>query len=150
MPIVDADRVIRGVSLANAMLMVGLNMIGEPSTVLFRKADLVQRTPVVLEFDGAPGRGVIDMVMWTSLLVKGDAVYLVKPCSAFRVHSGQRQHDPGVTQMSIASIRQLQSAWLALGLHRGLPPHMLATQDYPPEDGEDWVERKVSSFRVAG
>jgi glycosyltransferase involved in cell wall biosynthesis len=149
MPIVDADRVICGVTLANAMLMVGLNMIGEPSTALFRKSDLTARRPAVFEFDGVPGRGVIDMVMWAALLLKGDAVYLQEPQSAFRVHAGQRQHDPEVARMSIASIRELQAAWLALGLHRGRPPHIVATQDYPMQGDGDWVERQVSSFRVA-
>jgi glycosyltransferase involved in cell wall biosynthesis len=149
MPIVDADRIIAGASLANAMLMVGLNMIGEPSTVLFRKADLEDQRPTFFHFDGAPGRGVIDMVMWASLLLKGDAVYLLEPQSAFRVHAAQRQHDPGVARMSIASIRELQAAWLALGLHRRRPPHLLSTQDYPPQPDSDWVDRPVASFKLA-
>jgi glycosyltransferase involved in cell wall biosynthesis len=131
MPIVDADKVISGVSLANAMLMVGLNMIGEPSTVLFRKADLEDQRPAFFNFDGAHGHGVIDMMMWTSLLLKGDAVYLLEPQSAFRIHPGQRQHDPALARRTIDSIRELQAAWLALGLHRRRPPHMLSTQPYP-------------------
>ena len=88
------------------------------------------------------------MVMWTSLLLKGDAAYLLEPQSAFRVHAGQRQHDREVTRMSIASIRELQAAWLALGLHRRRPPHVLATKDYPMDADGDWVDRQVSSFKV--
>jgi len=149
MPIVDADTVISGVSLANAMLMVGLNMIGEPSTVLFRKADLEDQRPAFFNFDGAHGRGVIDIVMWTALLLKGDAAYLVEPASAFRVHAQQRQHDPTVAARSLDSIRELQAAWLALGLHRRRAPHMLATQPYPPQPDADWTEQQVRSFKVA-
>lgn len=148
MPIVGADKVVSGVSLANAMLMVGLNMIGEPSTVLFRKSDLEDQRPAFFNFEGAYGRGVIDMVMWTSLLLKGDAVYLVEPQSAFRIHEEQRQHDPAVVQRAIGSIRELQAAWLALGLHRRRPPHMLSTQPYPTQPDADWGEEQVRSFKV--
>jgi glycosyltransferase involved in cell wall biosynthesis len=150
MPIVGGDTIVAGVSLANAMLMVGLNMIGEPSTVLFRKADLEDQRPALFNFDGVPGHGVIDMTMWSALLLKGDAVYLVQPLSAFRIHPGQRQHDPAVTRRSIDSIRALQAAWMALGLHLRRPPHMLTTQPYPPAPDGDWVDEQVRSFRVAG
>ena len=148
MPIVGADKVVSGVSLANAMLMVGLNMIGEPSTVLFRKSDLEDQRPAFFNFDGAYGRGVIDMVMWTALLLKGDAVYLVEPQSAFRFHEEQRQHDPAVLQRAIGSIRELQAAWLALGLHRRRQPHMLSTQPYPMQPDADWSEEQVRSFKL--
>ena len=150
MPIVDADAVIAGVSLANAMLMVGLNMIGEPSTVLFRKSDLEDQRPDFFNFEGAYGRGVIDMVMWTALLLKGDAAYLVQPASAFRIHQSQRQHDPAVAKRSIDSIRELQAAWLALDLHRRRPPHMLSTRSYPLQDDVDWADRQVRSFKLTG
>jgi glycosyltransferase involved in cell wall biosynthesis len=148
MPIVDADKIIAGVSLANAMLMAGLNMIGEPSTALFRKSDIEDQRPAFFNFDGAYGHGVIDMVMWTALLLKGDAVYLLEPQSAFRIHSGQRQHDPTTARRTIDSIRELQAAWLALGLHRGRPPHMLSTQPYPMQPDCDWIDQQVLSFKL--
>ena len=74
MPIVDTDAVIAGPTLANAMIMAGLNTIGEPSTVLFRKADLLDQAPKYFRFDGVTGHGIIDMVTWAALLLKGDAV----------------------------------------------------------------------------
>lgn len=148
MPIVDHDKVISGVSLANAMLMAGLNMIGEPSTVLFRKSDIEDQRPAFFNFDGAYGHGVIDMVMWTALLLKGDAVYLLEPQSAFRIHPGQRQRDPEVARRTIDSIRELQAAWLALGLHRRRPPHMLSTQPYPLQADSDWTDQQVRSFKL--
>ncbi|MGE5667397.1 MAG: glycosyltransferase, partial [Betaproteobacteria bacterium] len=52
MPIVDEDAVIAGPTLANVMIMAGLNTIGEPSTVLFRKADLLDQAPKYFRFDG--------------------------------------------------------------------------------------------------
>ena len=149
MPIVDDDKVIAGVSLANAMLMAGLNMIGEPSTVLFRKSDIEDQRPAYFNFDGAYGRGVIDMVMWTALLLKGDAVYLLEPQSAFRIHPGQRQHDPEFVGRNIDSIRELHEAvWLALGLHRRRPPHILSTQPYPLQADSDSTDKQVRSFKL--
>jgi glycosyltransferase involved in cell wall biosynthesis len=148
MPIVDADKIIAGVSLANAMLMAGLNIIGEPSTALFRKSDIEDQRPAFFNFDGAYGHGVIDMVMWTALLLKGDAVYLLEPQSAFRIHPGQRQHDPTVARRTINSIRELQATWLALGLHRRRPPHMLSTQPYPMQPDGDWIDQQVLSFKL--
>ena len=146
LPIVDRDTVIAGATLANAMLMAGLNMIGEPSTVLFRKSDLDDAPSALFNFDGASGHGVIDMVMWAALLAKGDAVYLREPRSAFRVHAAQRQHDPAMQQRNVASIRELQATWQALELDRRVPPHLLLAKRYPPVADEDWVATPVRSF----
>ena len=83
LPIVAANTTIAGYTLANAMLMAGLNTVGEPTTVLFRKADLLDQAPDYFRFNGAHGHGIIDMVMWSALLLKGDAVYLTESLSAF-------------------------------------------------------------------
>ena len=75
-PVVEESALIVGHSLATAMLMAGLNIVGEPSTTLFRKVDLVGQAPDYFCFHGVHGHGIIDMVMWSALLLKGDAVYL--------------------------------------------------------------------------
>src|SRR5262249_44919843 len=72
-PIVAEDMLIAGHSLANAMLTAGLNFVGEPSTALFRKAELSDQAPEYFRFQGEAGHGVIDMVTWAALLLKGDA-----------------------------------------------------------------------------
>ena len=97
MPIVAEDKVIAGPTLANAMIMAGLNTVGEPSTALFRKGELLDQAPEYFRFDGVAGHGIIDMVTWAALLLKGDAVYRSEALSAFRIHAGQRQHDPSKT-----------------------------------------------------
>ena len=73
----------------------------------------------------------------------------MEPASAFRIHQSQRQHDPVVAKRSLDSIRELQAAWLALGLHRRRPPHMLSTRSYPLQDDIDWTDRQVRSFKVS-
>jgi glycosyltransferase involved in cell wall biosynthesis len=146
MPIVAEDTVIAGPTLANAMIMVGLNTIGEPSTVLFRKADLLDQAPEYFRFDGEAGHGIIDMVTWTALLLKGDAVYRNEALSSFRIHPGQRQRDPAKWQRNVDSIRGLQAVWLALKVHQRVPPDLLLTKPFPPLRGVDWRIQPVLGF----
>jgi glycosyltransferase involved in cell wall biosynthesis len=146
-PIVTEDALIAGTTLANAVLMAGLNTIGEPSTALFRRDDLVVQAPGYFRFRGCPGHGVIDLVMWASLLMKGNAVYLHDALSGFRFHAGQRQHDPSMRERNVASIRELQAAWLALEIHDRQPPSELLARRFPP-DGDDWQPRPVQGLSV--
>jgi len=145
-PILHEDALVSGRTLANAMIMAGLNFVGEPSTALFRKSDLLDQAPEYFRFDGEPGHGIIDMVTWAALLLKGDAVYHARPFSAFRFHLGQRQHDPAKAHRNVASIRALQAAWLGLGMHEGLPPDQLLTRPFPASDSMEWRWRPVLGF----
>ena len=113
------------------MLTVGLNVIGEPSTTLFRKAELAARAPHYFCFNGEEGHGIIDMVMWSTLLLRGDAVYRRESLSCFRIHPGQRQHDPAKKQRNAESIDRLRSAWLALGLSERSPRGQLLAKPFP-------------------
>ena len=45
------------------------------------------------------------MVMWASLLLKGNAVYLRECLSSFRNHPGQRQRDPVTRMLGFAARR---------------------------------------------
>lgn len=137
-PIVAEDTTIAGYTLANAMLAVGLNTVGEPSTTLFRKADLLDQAPDYFRFNGAHGHGIIDMVTWSALLLKGNAVYLRKSLSSFRIHATQRQRDPANAQRNGESIRGLQAAWFDLKLIEKVPPHLLLVKPFPPNGDVDW------------
>jgi glycosyltransferase involved in cell wall biosynthesis len=145
-PIVAGDAVIAGRSLGNAMILAGLNTIGEPSTTLFRTADLLEQVPGYFRFGDEPGHGIIDMVSWAALLLRGDAVYLEERLSSFRIHDGQRQHDPAKAQRNIASIRSLQAAWLTLELDSGLNPDELLVKPFPHHEGADWRTQPVLGF----
>ena len=147
-PIVAKDTLIAGYTLQNAMLMAGLNVVGEPSTTLFRKADLMDQAPDYFGFAGVAGHGIIDMVTWSALLLRGDAVYLRESRCCFRIHPGQRQHDPAKVRRNIDSIRSLQSAWLTLGLHERIPRDQLLVKPYPPRPGDVWQAQAVSSLRM--
>ena len=148
MRIVDRDSVLDGVSLGNVMLMTPLNIVGEPSTVLFRKADIADLAPDYFRFQAEEGRGVIDMTLWATLLLRGDAVYLCETLSQFRVHPHQQQSDAGLVRRSAAATRALQSSWRRLGLHKHGDPYTLRTKPYPFDPASDWIEQRVRSFQA--
>ncbi|WP_167747136.1 glycosyltransferase [Cohnella luojiensis] len=86
----ESDVVINGKDLGNFCLKYCTNIIGEPTTVLFRKKDLTEK------FNHYQGRRHIcinDLASWLHLLTKGNAVYIAEPLSYFRRHSGQGQND---------------------------------------------------------
>jgi hypothetical protein len=134
-PIVAQDSVVNGLSLANAMLTAGVNVVGEPSTVLFRKADLLDARPDCFGFNGVHGWGVIDMSMWSTLLLKGDAAYLREPLCRFRIHPGQHQLEPAVRELGVKGVLNLQAAWRALGLHLRIRADRLQVTRLGDEEG---------------
>jgi len=140
-PLVERDATINGITLANAMLMSGINAVGEPTTTLFRKTDLQQSMPDDFRFESPDCMGVVDMAMWSPLLLKGDAVCVRDPLSAFRIHGGQLQNDPAMRESSMRSIRNLQSRWLALGLHARLRRDMVLTRPFPDGGATTWEPR---------
>lgn len=146
MPILPDTRVVAGHSLANTMIGAGLNVVGEPTTVLFRKDDLADQAPRYFRFDDIEGPGIIDMVTWAALLLRGDAVCFRERLSSFRIHAAQSQRAPGYGDRAVDSIRRLQAAWLPLGVYDSLPPDLLLTKSYPPPDDEEWGLERVHSF----
>lgn len=61
----------------------GINLIGEPSAVMFRRAELTRG------FSPAY-RQLVDLEMWFALLEKGDLAYVPEPLCAFRKHDAQQ------------------------------------------------------------
>jgi glycosyltransferase involved in cell wall biosynthesis len=137
-PIAPSDVVLAGPALANAMVLAGLNIVGEPSTVLFRRSDFSDNGADRFAFDGVPCRGAVDMAMWANLLLRGNAVWYRRPLSSFRIHPEQSQQDPTRWQRAVDGIRSLQRTWLALGLHERLRPREVLCQTFPPSEGSDW------------
>jgi len=88
------DLLFRGTDLGSLVLSRARNVVGEPSTVLFRKGDLEGVRPNIFSLHGRPHRGNVDIAMWLNLLSRGKAIYVGETLSYFRVHSGQEQRDP--------------------------------------------------------
>lgn len=80
----NGDTVVCG-SQAITRCLFGGNYIGEPTAVMFRKADLKGCFRLDLP-------QLSDMDMWFQLLEQGDLLYLVKPLCAIRSHPSQMTH----------------------------------------------------------
>jgi glycosyltransferase involved in cell wall biosynthesis len=89
-PIAYVPCVTPGRELGNLVLMNGLNFIGEPSTVMFRRTDVALDAPI-FTWGGKSYRCLADLSLWLRLLAKGTAYYDSAPLSHYRVHPGQEQ-----------------------------------------------------------
>lgn len=89
----DVDTLIGGRSLGDSMLSSGKNMIGEPTTVLFRKSDVGDQFG---RFLGKQYTTLSDVATWLAVLTHKDCVYLPDALSYFRMHGGQDQRSNGI------------------------------------------------------
>lgn len=81
---------VEGKLLIRFMLRNLLNVVGEPTTVLFRKKDIQNKFGY---YNGKQYRCLTDLAMWIQLLSNGDGIYLPDTLSYFRVHDGQNSKD---------------------------------------------------------
>ncbi len=88
----DIDTLVGGRSLGNMILSNGQNMMGEPTTVLFRKSDAGDQFG---RFCGKQYTTLSDVATWLSVLSHKDCVYLPEALSYFRMHGGQDQRSNG-------------------------------------------------------
>ncbi|MES2948360.1 MAG: glycosyltransferase [Pseudomonadota bacterium] len=89
----EIDTLVDGRSLGNMILSNGQNMVGEPTTVLFRKSDV---GPVFGRFLGKQYTTLSDVATWLAVLARKDGVYLPEALSYFRIHGGQDQRSNGI------------------------------------------------------
>ncbi|MFJ5713983.1 glycosyltransferase family 2 protein [Neobacillus sp. NPDC093127] len=93
----EETRIVDGKMLGNISLTRCLNFIGEPTTVLFRKKDLLERFGV---YKGKQYSLINDLAAWLSLLSKGKAVYIPEALSYFRRHPNQNNNTLGLKAFS--------------------------------------------------
>lgn len=106
-PLLERDGLLDGRALATQVLGSQVNVIGEPSTVMFRKRDLVDNRPHLMSYAGRSARRNGDLSIWTTLLSRGEAIYLTRPLSRFRRHEDQVQRDP-------VFVSEARRAWVDL------------------------------------
>ncbi|MCX8063455.1 MAG: glycoside hydrolase family 99-like domain-containing protein, partial [Anaerolineales bacterium] len=148
LPVVEQDSEIRGIDLATLLLTSGRNFIGEPSTVLFRKAALAHITPNPMSFDGKEIYGINDGAMWINLALRGSCIYLVEPLSSFRRHPEQYQvlmHEE-VGESVRAGLKIMRSSWERLGLARHCIPNHLSVRSVGSKG--QWRHVEVNHFGV--
>ncbi|MGQ9472613.1 MAG: glycosyltransferase [Candidatus Caldatribacteriaceae bacterium] len=98
----DRDFYVLGIDFGNLALSQAVNVIGEPTTVMFRREDATEFERLFHYFYEG-NRGVGDVFMWLCLLSKGDAIYLSQPFSFFRQHPEQSQRDPSIAFVLVKS-----------------------------------------------
>ena len=80
-----------GFELGDLALANGLNLIGEPTTVMFRRKDVVLGAGGIFTWGAKSYHCLADLSLWLRLLARGDAYYCATPLSQYRVHAGQEQ-----------------------------------------------------------
>ena len=95
-PISHVSALMHGRELGDFLLANGTNFIGEPSTALFRRADLALEEGLVFRWGGRDYHCLADMSLWLRLLAQGLAYYDASVLSEFRMHPGQEQHGSGM------------------------------------------------------
>jgi glycosyltransferase involved in cell wall biosynthesis len=76
------DVIIDGIALGDS-IMVESNWVGEPSTVMFRKKDLIEPFG---QFGGYEFESAFDMASWMALLSQGKGVYIADTLSFVRIY----------------------------------------------------------------
>ena len=92
-----AYSVFEGEAVGRETLLGWKNFLGEPSAVLFRRADLKH------PYWHAESRGyktISDVAMWLELLEGGDCVFFQKPLSCYRRHEAQEGQQAAVILLS--------------------------------------------------
>lgn len=93
-PLARVSCLIPGMELGDFALVNSANVIGEPSTVMFRKRDVELEGEGLFTWGGRHYHCLADLSLWLRLLSRGPAFYQASALSAFRVHSGQEQGGP--------------------------------------------------------
>jgi glycosyltransferase involved in cell wall biosynthesis len=95
-PISQVSAIMAGRELGDYALVHSMNFIGEPTTVMFRRADVTLEDGLLFRWGGRDYHCLADMSLWLRLMANGLAYYTPAPFSEFRVHEGQEQNREGV------------------------------------------------------
>lgn len=118
-PIAHVSCLMAGEDLGNFVLVNSANVIGEPTTVTFRKSDLAPEAPGIFTWGGRGYHCLADLSLWLRLLAHGPAYYWSAPLSDFRVHAGQQQQgcdmDVQCFEERLALVREARRAGFLRG-----------------------------------
>ena len=117
-PVSYVSCVTTGVELGDLALVNGLNLIGEPSTVMFRRGDVDCDAAGIFTWRGKSYHCLADLSLWLRLLAHGNAYYCATPLSQYRVHAGQEQRSGAMGIDCITERLELVEAARAEGFLR--------------------------------
>ena len=81
----------RGIELGELALVNGLNLIGEPTTAMFRVKDVDWLDTGLFTWRGKSYHCLADLALWLRLIEQRDAYYCASVLSQYRMHAGQEQ-----------------------------------------------------------
>jgi hypothetical protein len=142
-PISVANCLIEGRELGDLVLVNVLNLIGEPSTVLFRRSAIEIDPDNIFSWRGREYHCLADLSLWMRLLCRGPAYYHATPLSGYRRHPGQEQKkDPMVVSC--------MAEWLAMAdTARGLGFLAAAVQaDHAYRRMHEWIGRFLAGVKL--
>jgi glycosyltransferase involved in cell wall biosynthesis len=90
-PLSHVSAFVPGGELGNFVLMNMLNLIGEPTTAMFRRADVTPEPGGLFHWGGEAYHCLADLSLWLRLLSRGAAFYCADGLSEFRQHPDQEQ-----------------------------------------------------------
>jgi len=93
-PVALVSALVFGRELADLALSNGVNVIGEPTTAMFRKSQLEVEGGSIFRWGSRDYHCLADMSLWLRLLKTGLAYYCSTVLSEFRMHPGQEQERP--------------------------------------------------------
>ena len=96
MPISMVSAMMSGRELGDFVMAHSVNLIGEPTTAMFRRADISLEDGLLFRWGGHDYHCLADMSLWMRLMAKGSAYYFAPALSEFRMHPGQEQLRAGV------------------------------------------------------
>lgn len=117
----DEDSLIHGEDLIAYLSDGPMNFIGEPSTVMFRRAHLVDIKPNVCCLGGQTVRAINDLAMYVNVLRHGSLAYLREPLSCFRKHAEQRQQQSDMLPLWQKGVQVFATQIRSMGLYRPQP-----------------------------
>ena len=100
-PLAPVSCMVPGIELGDFTLINGLNMLGEPTTALFRKRDVSLEAGDLFTWGATRYHVLADLSLWLRLLARGTAFYQAPVLSEFRMHAGQEQAGAA---MDVASV----------------------------------------------
>ena len=149
-PISHVSALLAGRELGNFVLVNSMNLIGEPTTVMFRRSAFVPEAGALFRWDGRDYHCLADVSVWLRLLSRGLAYYGAGALSEFRVHGGQEQRKEGVRLSCLTEWLGLVRSARSLGflapptLHRAaLSSVRMRVEAWKREPGIDGLTRQV-------
>lgn len=113
-PVSHVSAFMLGRELGDFVLANSLNLIGEPTTVMFRRSRLAIEDAALFRWGGVDYHCLADLSLWLRLLSTGLAFYHAAALSEFRMHEGQEQRGEAIRldclDEWLALVRQARSA----------------------------------------